>query len=74
MSIIPFENPQEPMYLEDMNRQQLEGYLVQLRQQLEELDAREPKKVTGEEYEAWADEHEELEDAIDEVLEFLDEL
>jgi hypothetical protein len=28
----------------------------------------------GEAYEAWADEHEELEDAIDEVRELLDEM
>lgn len=74
MSVITFETPQEPMYLEDMNREQLEEYLVQLQQQLRELDAREPKKRTDEEYEAWADAHEELEDAIDEVYEFLDEV
>ena len=73
MSIIPFEQPHEPQYLEDMSRRELEDYLTQLRQRLRELDAREPKKIHSEEYEAWADEHEELEDAIDEVLEFLDE-
>jgi predicted small lipoprotein YifL len=43
-------------------------------EQLEELDAREPKKMGTEAYEAWADEHEELEDAMDEVREFLDEV
>ena len=72
--MIEFKKPQEEKYLEDMSRQELLGYLAELEEQLQELDAREPKRMGGEAYEAWADEHEELEDAIDEVREFLDEV
>lgn len=71
--MIEFKKPQEEKYLEDMTRQELLDYLAQLEAQLQELDAREPHNMNSEAYEVWADEHEELEDAIDEVREFLDE-
>lgn len=72
MTILEFPQPEEALFLEDMNRQQLEDYLAQLQKQLEELDSREPRNMNSEAYEQWADEHEELEDAMDEVREFLD--
>ena len=72
--MIEFKKPQEEIYLEDMSRQELLAYLAELEEQLQQLDAREPKRMGSEAYEAWADEHEELEDAIDEVWEFLDEV
>ena len=72
--MIEFVKPQEEKYLEDMNRQELLEYLAELEEQLQQLDAREPKNINSEAYEQWADEHEELEDAIDEVREFLDEV
>ena len=72
--MIEFKKPQEELYLEDMTRQELLNYLAELEEQLQQLDAREPKRMGSEAYEAWADEHEELEDAIDEVREFLDEV
>ena len=72
--MIQFVKPQEEKYLEDMNRQELLDYLAELEEQLQQLDAREPKNINSEAYEQWADEHEELEDAIDEVREFLDEV
>ena len=72
--MIEFVKPQEEKYLEDMNRQELLDYLAELEEQLQQLDAREPKNINSEAYEQWADEHEELEDAIDEVREFLDEV
>lgn len=71
--MIEFKKPQEEKYLEDMSRRELLEYLAELEGQLRELNAREPKRMGSEAYEAWADEHEELEDAIDEVMEFLDE-
>lgn len=74
--IIPFPQAREEsdeLYLEEMSREQLCAYLAQLQQRLAQLDLREPKAMQGEAYEAWADEHEALEDAIDEVCEFLDE-
>ena len=72
MTILEFPQPEEALFLEDMNRQQLEDYLAQLQKQLEELDSREPRNMNSDAYEEWADEHEELEDAMDEVREFLD--
>lgn len=72
--MIEFKKPQEEKYLEDMSRQELLAYLAELEEQLQELDAREPRSMNSDAYEAWADEHEELEDAIDEVREFLDEV
>lgn len=72
--MIEFVKPQEEKYLEDMTRQELLDYLAELEQQLQQLDEREPKWMGSEAYEIWADEHEELEDAIDEVRELLDEV
>lgn len=39
-----------------------------------ELDAREPEDMDSELYEAWAEEHEELEDLLDEIQDLLDEV
>lgn len=72
--IIEFEQPQEEKYLEDMTREELETYLAQLEDRIAALDAKEPKSMNSEAYEVWADEHEMLEDAADEVREFLDEI
>lgn len=43
-----------------------------LEDKIAQLDAREPANMESEEYEAWADEHEELEDLLDEILDLLD--
>ena len=59
---------------QDMNREELERYLSLLQNELADLDAREPKNANSEAYETWADEHEELEDLMDEVLDRLEEL
>ena len=40
--------------------------------QIAELDAREPANMDSEEYDLWADEHEQLEDLLDEILDLLD--
>lgn len=68
------EFPQEELYLDEMAPQQLRDYLAQLEGRLEALDAREPKKMSGEDFDRWAEEHEVLEDAIDEVRELLEDL
>ena len=44
-----------------------------LEARIAELDAREPADMESEAYEAWADEHEDLEDLLDEILDLLDE-
>lgn len=59
---------------EEMSSSRLKSYLKELRRQVEELDAQEPRDMESEEYESWAQEHEELEDLIDEVLDRLDDL
>ena len=40
--------------------------------QITELDVREPANMDSEEYDLWADEHEQLEDLLDEILDLLD--
>ncbi len=72
--MIEFKKPQEEKFLEDMTREELENYLAELQEELEKLDAREPRNMNSEAYEQWADEHEELEDVMDEVREVLDEM
>lgn len=42
--------------------------------QITELDAREPEDMDSELYEAWAEEHEELEDLLDEIQDLLEEV
>lgn len=74
MSIIEFQPRSEEKYLDEMSREELLDYLRQLERRLQGLDAREPKNMNSEAYESWADEHEVLEDAIDEVRELLDEI
>lgn len=42
--------------------------------QIAQLDAREPVDMDSELYEAWAEEHEDLEDLLDEIQDLLDEV
>lgn len=72
--MIEFKKAQEEKYLDEMTRPELEDYLAQLRARVTALDGKEPKNMNSEDYETWADEHEMLEDAIDEVLDLLDEI
>ena len=44
-----------------------------LEAQIAQLDAREPADMESEAYEAWADEHELLEDMLDEILDLLED-
>ena len=59
---------------EDMEEVELQSYLERLRQQLAALNEREPEDMDSEEYDAWAQEHEALEDDIDDVLDALERL
>ena len=56
-----------------MDKDALLSYLEQLRAQIAELDAAEPEDMESEAYEDWGEQHEELEDLVDEVLDLLDE-
>ena len=51
----------------------LQAQKAALLAQIAELDAREPEDMDSELYEAWADEHEELEDLLDALQDLLDE-
>ena len=57
-----------------MTKEELLARLAELKEELAELDAREPKNQNSEAYEDWAYEHEDLQDDIDEILEQLEEL
>ena len=59
--------------IEEMSEEELKEYLTSLEQRLEELSDEEPEDDDSDEYETWADAHEDLEDRIDEVKELLEE-
>ena len=59
---------------EEMDKETLLSYLRDLRALVAELDAAEPADMESEAYEAWGEQHEELEDLIDEALDLLDEM
>lgn len=65
---------QEEPDMDSMDKDALLSYLEQLRAQIEELDAAEPKNMNSEAYEEWGELHEELEDLVDDILDRLDEI
>ena len=67
--IFSFVNYRDPS---DMDREQLLGYLDNLRAQIAALDEEEPANMESEAYEEWGERHEELEDLVDEILDLLD--
>ena len=72
--IMDFADFQEEPELENMNREQMEEYLRQVRAQIAQLDEEEPADMNSEAYETWGDAHEELEDLVDEITDRLEEL
>lgn len=67
------EFPQAPD-VQSMDAPTLTAYLEHLRDKIAALDAAEPKNMSSDAYEEWGEEHEALEDLVDEVLDRLDEL
>lgn len=59
---------------EDMDAVQLHQYLAAVQAQIAQLDEEEPADMDSEEYDAWGDRHEELEDLADEIMERLEDL
>lgn len=55
-----------------MSREELKGCLDGVRADIDALDEREPEDMFSEEYESWADAHEQLEDLADEICDLLD--
>ena len=67
----PLEQMPDPA---DMDRAQAEQYLAAVRAQIAQLDREEPADMDSEAYDEWGDQHEELEDLADELMERLEEL
>ena len=72
--ITVYSNDDREIDIYEMTLEELEEYLEELREDLEALDKKEPKNMFSEKYDDWAEEHVELEDLIDEILDRLDEL
>ena len=72
-NVIVFPQPEEKD-LYEMNLAELQTHYAAMQEQLHALDAKEPKNMNSDAYEEWADEHEELEDYLDEILDRMEEL
>ena len=75
--ILPFPEPDfdpEEMPIEDMTLPQLRFYLAGLEEVMAEMDSREPRSRKTDAYDRWAEEHEDLEDLMDEIRDRMDEL
>ena len=70
---LKFENGFAPD-TETMDREELKACLQEVRERIADLDEREPVDMNSEEYEAWGECHEELEDLADEIVERLEEM
>ena len=72
--VIAFPRKEEPKDLYEMTLEEVRDHYAAMQQELHQLDAKEPRNMNSEAYEEWADEHEELEDYLDEILERIEEL
>ena len=73
-NVIVFPQKEEPKDIYDMTLEELKAHYGAMQEELHALDAKEPKNMNSDAYEEWADEHEELEDYLDEILERIEEL
>ena len=62
------------MELKEMSTEQLYDYREELMEEIAALDEQEPFDESSEEFVAWAEQHEELEDLLDDVVERIEEL
>ena len=72
--VIAFPRKEEPKDLYEMTLEEVRDHYAAMQQELHQLDAKEPRDMNSEAYEEWADEHEELEDYLDEILDRMEEL
>lgn len=72
--IIDFTQYGKEPDLDVLDRDGLLELLKRVRAQLDQLDEQEPEDMDSEEYEAWGDRHEALEDLADDIRDRLDEL
>ena len=56
-----------------MDRQALTAYLAEIRRRIAALDEREPENMSSECYDEWSEEHEQLEDLADDILDRIEE-
>lgn len=69
-----FETEIERPNLESMGEPELRRELAEVRERIALLDFQEPEDMMSEDYEAWGNAHEDLEDLEDEILDLLDEV
>ena len=72
--VIAFPRKEEPKDLYEMTLEEVRDHYAAMQQELHQLDAKEPRNMNSEAYEEWADEHEELEDYLDEILDRMEAL
>ena len=72
--VIAFPRKEEPKDLYEMTLEEVRDHYAAMQHELHQLDAKEPRNMNSEAYEEWADEHEELEDYLDEILDRMEEL
>ena len=70
--VIPFPQQEKDIY--EMDLAELQAHYAAMLEELHALDSREPKNMNSDAYEEWADEHEELEDYLDEILDRMEAL
>ena len=73
-NVISFPWNEEPKDLYEMTLPELQEHYKDMQEELHALDEKEPKNINSDAYEQWADEHEELEDYLDEILDRMDAL
>ena len=73
-NVIAFPQKEAPEDIYEMNLEQLQAHYTVMQEELHGLDAKEPRNMNSEAYEEWADEHEELEDYLDEILDRMEVL
>ena len=59
--------------LDVKDRQALTAYLAEIRRRIAALDEREPENMSSEAYDEWSEEHEQLEDLADDILDRIEE-
>jgi len=72
--LIPFPGTVEEPDIDSMTLEELTELLDELTDLCAQMDATEPEAMEGDEFEAWAQRHEELEDLIDDVVDRIEEL
>ena len=73
-NVIQFPAMDDTKDIYEMTLEELQTHYANMQAELQTLDAKEPKNMNSEAYEEWADEHEELEDYLDEILDRMEEL